>query len=300
MSNINFDLNLTKAFVCVYETGSISKASEKLFVSQPAITQSIKRLEEILDTELFLRTPKGMKPTTNGEVLYDSFKKALNDIEQGINLLAEMNDFAHGEIRIGSGSTIMRGLMLPFIFEFRKKYPNIKISIIDGISTEQINNLKRGDIDIALMAEPVPVFEDFDKITITKIEDCFVVNSEFEKNFVPKNELKNYQMILQKLPSSNRVFFDKLCSENKVKITPSLETESFGIILDFISNTKDMIGFSTKTFIKNDLKTKNIKVLDTDFEIYPRDVCALKMKDRGTSNSTKLFLTELESYFSKK
>lgn len=87
-------------------------------------------------------------------------------------------------------------------------------------------------------AKPVPVFEDFDKITITKIEDCFVVNSEFEKNFVPKNELKNYQMILQKLPSSNRVFFDKLCSENKVKITPSLETESFGIILDFISNTK--------------------------------------------------------------
>ena len=61
-----------------------------------------------------------------------------------------------------------------------------------------------------------------------------------------------------------------------------------------------MIGFSTKTFIKNDLKTKNIKVLDTDFEIYPRDVCALKMKDRVTSNSTKLFLTELESYFSKK
>ena len=78
--------------------------------------------------------------------------------------------------------------MLPFIFEFRKKYPNIKISIIDGISTEQINNLKRGDIDIALMAEPVPVIEDFDKITITKIEDCFVVNSEFEKNFLPKNE----------------------------------------------------------------------------------------------------------------
>ena len=95
------------------------------------------------------------------------------------------------------------------------------------------------------------------------------------------------------------MFFDKLCKKNNVSIKASLETESFGIIIDFISNTDDMIGYSTKNFIKNELKNKNIKILATDFDILPRNVCAYSMKDRSISKSTKLFIDELENFFKK-
>ena len=297
MDNTNFDLNLIKTFVSVYETGSTTLASEKLFVSQPAITQSIKKLEETFNCELFVRLPKGMKPTPSGEVLYEDFKRALNSVQHGVNVLFERNQIEGGEIVIGSSSTIMRGLLLPLIFKFREKHPNIKISIVDGISTQLMEKLKRGDVDMAIVSEPAQSIEGANKKVITTIEDCFVVNKNFESDFVSKNELKNYQMILQKLPSSNRVFFDKLCKENKVTIVPSLETESFGIILDFVSNATDMIGFSTKSFIEKDLKTKKIKILKTDFEITPREICVFNMKDRIMANSSRMFLSELETYF---
>ncbi|MCI7003348.1 MAG: hypothetical protein MR904_03285, partial [Clostridia bacterium] len=87
------------------------------------------------------------------------------------------------------------------------------------------------------------------------------------------------------------------CKENKVTIVPSLETESFGIILDFVSNATDMIGFSTKSFIEKDLKTKKIKILKTDFEITPREICVFNMKDKIMTNSSRMFLSELETYF---
>ena len=129
---MNFDLNLIKTFVSVYETGSTTLASEKLFVSQPAITQSIKKLEETFNCELFVRLPKGMKPTPSGEVLYEDFKRALNSVQHGVNMLFERNQIEGGEIVIGSSSTIMRGLLLPFIFKFRDVFIRNIIQIYDN------------------------------------------------------------------------------------------------------------------------------------------------------------------------
>lgn len=299
VTNIDFDLNLIKTFIYVYELGSISKASEKFFVSQPAITQSIKKIETIAKCQLFVRSPKGVNPTANAKILYDNFKLALNNINNGMNLLYEENNFAHGAISIGSSSTLMRGLLLPFIYKFREKYQNIKISIVDGISTKLMENLKRGDVDIAIMSDPILIPANIEKTIITQIEDCFIVNKNFQKEFISKHALQEYPIILQKSPSNNRVFFDQLCKQNDVKITPSLETESFGIITDLISNTNDMIGFSTKDFILHNLEN-NIRILKTDFIIEKRNICLFKIKGQMLSNSLKLFLTELEQYFCKK
>src|SRR5574344_1499066 len=121
MTYSDLDLNLLKTFITVYESGSIISASNKLFISQPAVSLSIKRLEEFLGGSLFVRLPKGVKPTNEGIAFYTACKS----LESGLNLA--INDYQSylglkkGSLNIGSSSTIIRALLLPFFDKFTKK-----------------------------------------------------------------------------------------------------------------------------------------------------------------------------------
>ena len=115
MSYSDFDLNLIKIFLTVAESGTLSAASKKLFISQPAITNSIKKLETYLNGSLFVRTSRGVKITPEGQQFYNYCKKSLDNLEEGFLVFAEFADLKAGEIRLGSSSTIIRNMLIPFL-----------------------------------------------------------------------------------------------------------------------------------------------------------------------------------------
>ena len=263
MSYINLDLNLIKTFLTVYECKSILLASKKLFISQPAITKSIKKLEQFLNCE-------GVSPTTEGKIFNDYCYNSLNLLNEGIKKIYSFSSLEEGYLNIGSSSTIIRKLLLPFIEEFTNKYPKIKISITDANSEKIQTYIKNGRIDIGILHSPIE--ESIFSITkLTTTTDCFIANANFEKDFLNKDEISNYPLILQKRPSSNRDYFEKMCCENNVNYSPSIEISSFGLITDFVSKNIG-IAYTVKEFVEDDLKNNTIKEVKTNLNIQSRNI----------------------------
>ena len=294
---INLDLNLIKTFVVVYESKSISIASHKLFVSQPAISGSIKKLENFLSVRLFIRKRTGVVPTMEGTEFYNQCKTALNTLQQGVNNLISFNNLSKGHLRIGSSSTIIRVLLTDFITEFSKEYPKIKITIVDGTSGVLLKALRAKEIDLAILSTPISNLSEFLATTITTTTDSFIAAYNFEKDFIDKSQLKNFPLVVQKFPSNNRESFEKVCQLNNLNLTPNYEMTSFGLITDFVEKGLG-IGFTIEDFIQKDLKSKRVKIIKTNLTIPKRKVVAIVGKD-GTGIVCKKFIEKLQGKFQK-
>ncbi len=298
MNYNELDLNLIKTFLAVYDNKSILGASKKLFVSQPAVTANIKRLEDFLSSKLFVRKSKGVMPTTEGDLFYNSCKEITGLLNNSINTLSQYNSLEKGTIHIGSSSTIIRRLLLPFISEFTNKYPSISITITDAIHTQLLSILKKGEVDLAIMSAPIDGESLFNKVVLTTTTDCFIAKKDFEKDFLDKEELKKYPLLVQKKPSNNRDYFETMCQENNIELLPKYEIGSFGLITDFVEQGMG-IAFTIRDFVALDIKKGKVKEIQTNFKIKPREVLALTNKSLVNSFATSTFIKELKKYFEK-
>ncbi|MBU5455838.1 LysR family transcriptional regulator, partial [Caproiciproducens sp. MSJ-32] len=148
-------LDLYKIFWQVSKSKSFSRAAKELYMTQPAISQSIIQLETELDTRLFNRTTKGVSLTAEGKALYDYVNSAMMLINSGEEKILEFKNLSVGELKIGVGDTISRYFLLPYLEMFHIKYPNIMFKIINGTTLELCSILKAGEIDIAICNFPL-------------------------------------------------------------------------------------------------------------------------------------------------
>lgn len=301
MNYSELDLNLLKIFVVVAQNNSILRASEKLFISQPAVSTSIKRLENLLGGKLFLRTSKGVMLTDEGRILYDYSVEALNKIDAGLNIFNDFVSLNCGNIKIGSGSTAIRYMILPFINFFSNKYPKITISITDGNSEELQDYLLKTQVDLSITSLPISKSNLFDVTKIFETTDCFVAGNKYADlrgKIIKGNDIKKYPLILQKLPSNNRELFDEMCSANKIELAPTFEMSSFNLIADFAINNMG-IGFTIKEFMKSYFDSEKLFEVKTDLLLPRQTFVAITLKDRYTTSLTKKFIEEMTQYFSK-
>ena len=296
MNYNEIDLNLIKIFCTVYENKSILSASKKLYISQPAITNSIKRLETFLEGKVFVRTPKGIIPTAEGEAFYASCKKSLNSIDKAVGKFKSLSQFNKGFLNIGSSSTIMRKLLIPFLKKFNNEYPNIVITVTDADSETLEQKTLSGELDVSIINAPIETENAFNITKITSTTDCFVANAGFLREFVKKDELKDFPLIVQKRPSSNREYFEQMCIKNNVVLEPSFEIGSFGLINDFVADGFGM-AYTVFDFVSEDIQRGRLKLLKTDFEIEPRDICAITPTISVNTLICEKFIEELKEFF---
>ena len=140
--DINYELY--KVFYHVASTLSFSEASKQLFISQSAVSQSIKVLEKKLNQTLFIRSTKKVQLTPEGEILLKHVEPAMNLIRQGENQLLDSNSLNGGQLRIGASDTICRYYLVPCLSEFHKRYPNIHIKVTNRTSIECARLLDNG------------------------------------------------------------------------------------------------------------------------------------------------------------
>ena len=145
---MDISLDLYRIFYIVAKEGSISKAANVLFISQPAITFQIKKLEEKLGVSLFTRTKWGMILTDEGKVLFEYVSKGIENISNGENALSNLKNLDSGTIRIGVSTTICRYVLMPYLKKFHEKYPNIDIQINNNISNNLIKELRNGNFHL--------------------------------------------------------------------------------------------------------------------------------------------------------
>ncbi len=295
MNYIDCDLNLIKVFLTVYECKSILRASQRLYISQPAVTKSIKRLEEFLGGKLFVRTPKGVIPTTEGEQFNSACYNSMQILENGINRFSELANLESGTLNIGSSSTIIRKILMPFINEYSKKFPSIKITVTDANSEKLIKYLKNGTIDLAILNMPIQDDENFVVTPLIKTHDCFISSIKYKRQHLTKKQLQKEKLILQKRPSSNRDYFEKMCEYNNINLLPSYEIGSLGLITDFVSQNMG-IAYTIKEFVQTELDQGKIKILDTDFVSLPRDISIITLKTATNSFACNKFIEMLKKY----
>lgn len=228
-------LDTYRVFCQVAKHKNFSKAAKALYTTQPAVSQAIMNLEQGLGTRLFTRTSKGVVLTTDGQLLYEYISSAINLIEVGEKKLAESRDLLTGEMKVGVGDTISRYYLLPYLEEFNKNSPNIKLKIINRTTNELCNLLKTGEIDIALCNLPIkdPALE---IIKCLDIHDIFVCGKKY-KNLctTPKNldEIVKYPMIFLERLSNSRQYVEKYFLSKGIKLQPEIELGSHDLLLEF-------------------------------------------------------------------
>lgn len=288
--DINFELY--KVFYEVANAKSISKGAENLMISQPAVTQSIKTLEDELNGKLFIRTPKGVILTNEGEILYNYIKEGMAYFINGRNKFESLKNLETGIINIGSTTTISENYLMPYLKKFNKKYPNVVINIKNDLTDNLIKDLRNGNLDIIIMAfNPNSIIKDLDLNYLTELNDVFVSNKKSD-DVVKINELLKEDILLQKSPSVTRNNFNEFLKQNNLNCNIKMEVVSHGLLSSFVENGFG-IGLLTKQFISDKLN-KTLFEIKTNINVPKRELVYAIKKDSYPSFSTKKFIDILK------
>lgn len=286
---MNINLDLYKVFYIVAKNGSISAAANILFISQPAITFQIKKLEEQLGVSLFIRTKHGVILTEEGKVLFNYVKKGIENIINGENAISNLKNLDSGTIRIGVSTTICRYVLMPSLEKFHEKYPKIDIQINNNLSDNLLKELRNGNLDILIMFKPSNENNDLILTPITDVQDIFVGNKKYydlTKGILNTKNLKSYPLILPSSSSNSRIHLNKYLKENNYNINPKLEVVSYNLIIDLIKAGFG-IGYATKEFILDELNNKSLYEIKLDNTISKRTIVIATINKKEPNYSSK-------------
>ena len=263
MYNKNINLNLYKTFYDVAKSESISEAAKKTFTSQPAISKSIKKLEETLNVKLFYRNLDGIKLTSEGEKLLFYVEEAFNNLLVGERNITENEKLQSGKLTIGVPSQIGTFFVFDSISKFHKIYPNIEITIISSSTKSLLKKLKLHEIDFIIDSSPInDVQEDVIIRTLKKVDNCFIVSKKYEdkiKNIKSLKDIENYPLILPVPNTSNRSNLDLLFEKNGIKPTNVMNIHTSEMILGAVK--KDLgIGYIIEDLIIDDPEVCKINI----------------------------------------
>ncbi len=232
--DINYELY--KVFYHVASTLSFSEASKQLFISQSAVSQSIKVLEKKLNQTLFIRSTKRVQLTPEGEILLKHIEPAMNLIRKGENQLLEANTLNGGQLRIGASDTICRYYLLPFLNQFHKTYPNIHIKVTNRTSIECARLLENGQVDFIIANYPNSALSNVHSISeIRSFQDCFIANEAYfplKGRTISLKELQSYPILMLERKSTTSEFLHNMFLKQQLDLVPEIELSSNDLLID--------------------------------------------------------------------
>ncbi|MDO4962616.1 MAG: LysR family transcriptional regulator [bacterium] len=290
---MNIDLELYRVFYTVAKHKHMTKASEELHISQPAISQSIKKLEDQLGGTLFLRSNKGMELTMEGKMFYEYVKGALELINNAENEFTSFKDLSKGEIKIGCSTTLTKLVLIDSLKKFHLDYPNININIINDLTSNLINDLKLGKLDFVIFNESNIKETNLNLEKIKELPQGFIYNPEFYYDSVNSFEdLNSIPLILQKEEANSRKLLDYIALNNNVKLTPKMEVVSQDLITEFV-NIGLGVGFSIIDLAKRNYK--NLKELKINKKIPNINIYLATNKYVSLTFASKTFINYLKT-----
>ena len=282
--NINYDWY--KIFCCVAEHESITLASEKLFISQPAVSQSISRLEEKVGCTLFLRTPKGVKLTAEGRVLYQYAAAGITAFSEGEHRLTAMLRLDIGEIRIGASDMTLEFCLLPYLEEFHKKYPNINISITNNPTPQTLELLRQGKIDFAAISGPLSN-PGLDLLPVRRIRDIFICGDKMQAAKADKvSDLKDHLILLES-NTSTRQFIDNEFRKRGFTATPKFELATSSQIVSFAARNMG-VGCVVSDFAKTAIANGEVCEIVVSDPLPPRQIYVAQGADLHSKAADEL------------
>lgn len=281
------NLNLYKTFLNVYETKNITKASLRMYLSQPAVSLNLKTLERILNVKLFKKHQNQYLPTNEGEILYNSLKvseKSLEDAEIQIY----SRDVYSGKIRIGVQSHIFTSFVSKIIKKFVEKYPNVQFEFWSRSTIEMIKNLDENYLDIVF--DTYPIDKSSENIVIQligKSANCFFC--KYESNIphcIDIEEINNYPLIMPLYYSKHLNELQKILGQ--IDLKPKITCGTTEAIVELVSGGIG-IGYAMCNYIENYVKSKKLRIIKVDKKLPNTEVYLCHTKN-NTSRIVDLFI----------
>lgn len=284
-------LELYRVFQEVAKMENISAAAQNLYISQSAVSQSIKQLEDQLQVRLFSRSTKGVHLTSEGQTLLEYVTRALGLIQSGEEKIAQSRQLLTGELIIGASDTVTKTYLLSRLEAFHRDYPEIRIRILNGTSKMVLDYLHAGQVDIAFASENQSS-ETYCVRHCVETHTVFVAAPDYPCDFShvhTMQEIAQFPLILLERKASSRVYVEKFFQENGVTIRPEIELGSHNLL---ISLARIGLGVAcvTEEFSRSGLDRGVIRPLKTDFEIPSRSVVMCTLRGVTPTSAANRFM----------
>ncbi|MCZ8521563.1 MULTISPECIES: LysR family transcriptional regulator [Paenibacillus] len=285
-----------RVFYTVARTGSLSKAAQELYITQPAVSHSIKQLEKELGGQLFFRSSKGVRLTGEGEVLHSYIEQAYHLMEAGERRIGEIHGLEAGEVHIGAGDTLCRHVLLPRLESFREAYPAVKVSVTNRTTAETVALLKEGRIDFGVVHLPVQDPQ-LDVQPCLRIQDCFAAGRRYAALADPAapltlESLLGYPLILLEQGTSTRQHLDRYAAAQGLTLQPELELGSMDLLLQF-ARIGMGIACVVREFAQEEMQREGLVELPLAVPIPPREVGLVTLQGVPLSAAAREFMAGL-------
>ena len=257
----------------VAKCGSISKAANTLYISQPAISKSIRKLEDEIGLRLFIRNSKGVTLTQNGELLYEHTKTAFEALGEAEEELHQLSSLGVGLIRIGVSSTLCKFLLLPYLKKFIADNPHIRIRITCQGTNETLKMLEDNKLDIGLIGKP-DYLSEMIFFPVEEIEDIFVATDTYLSNLSqrePNNSdiFETATLMLLDKNNMTRQYIDDYFTENRIQPRDYIEVSNMDLLIEF-ARIGVGIACVIQSFVTDDLKEGRLQKISLDIPIHKR------------------------------
>lgn len=296
------NLSLYHIFYTVAQKGNISKAAHELYISQPAISKAIQKLESSLSVTLFQRNSRGVTLTEEGNILYNQVKIAFDALDKGKEEITRIKELGVGHLRIGASTTLCKYLLLSYLKEFVEEYPHIKITIQCQSTFDTVKLLEEGKIDIGLIGKPAHLKElAFHPVAL--IQDTFVTTATYYDNLKLRigaeklDIFKDGNLMLLDEENITRRHLEEYFQNQGLSVNQVLEVSNMDLLIEF---AKIGIGVACviKEFVQSELNNGTLIELPMLSEIPKREIGFSYQKSRFQSPALKQFIAFMERHIS--
>lgn len=284
-------------FYTVAKNGNISKAAEELFISQPAISKTIRKLEEELHTTLFLRSSRGVTLTSDGNILYEHISQAMSSIQEGEQKLARNRELEVGHIRIGVSTTLCKYMMLPLLQHFIRENPHITVAIDCLSSRETALRLAENKLDAGLVVE-TSASRHLPFTPLTELSYTFVAAKTYLDNLRLRENVdytsedprffKAATLMLMDQENISRQHIENYFHQNNLETGQILETSNMELLIEF-SKIGLGVGCVIRNFVENDIKNGTLVEIPLRKDISTRTVGFAYSKESRANPSVEKF-----------
>ncbi len=287
--DINYELY--KVFYYVATSLSFSDASRKLYISQSAVSQSIKTLEKKLEQPLFVRSTKKVQLTPAGRVLLKHIEPAMNLIQRGENQLLDSGALGLGQLHIGASDTICRYFLVPYLKQFHKKFPNIPIKVTNATSLGCVELLEQGKVDLIVTNFPnVRLNQSYVQKTVLDFSDVFIANPAYfnlRQQTISFAELTQYPILMLDKSSTTSEFLRNIFLQHQLELVPEVELSSNDLLIDL---ARIGLGIACIPDYCLSPEMKDLFIVKTKEQIPGRQLAAAINPNLPPSASTEEFL----------
>ncbi len=280
-----------RIFKAVADTGNISATAKSLYLSQSAVSQSIKSLENSLGVHLFSRSRRGVSLTSDGHTLYEYVSGALSMLEAGENRLNESRELTRGELTIAASNTLTETYLLRFLQAYHHDYPGVKVRILNGTSRRVMQYLNNGTCDLAFVSTDEPA-SSYESYLCFQTHTSFVAASDYPLDFdhvFDLHEISTLPLILLEQEAGSRRFLERCFLEKGIRLEPEIELASYELLISLARIGLGIAGI-TEEFSEEALSQGIVRKLKLTEPLPERAVSMLSSKNAGPSMAARKFM----------